>query len=165
MNKIKEEVWKTVPGYDNYMISDRGRLKSLKFNKERIMRASLSNSYLATALCEEGRKKTFKIHKLVAMAFLDHIPCGHELEVNHINGVKTDNNLSNLEILTKKEHVIVTWKSRDKTSAHVGVCWSKQNKKWKVQMRVDGKQICIGHFTNEVEASEAYQMALKNNTV
>ena len=166
MIKEKEEVWKTVPGYDKYMISDRGRVKSLNYNrtgKERVMRATLSNGYFTTALSKEGRSKTFPVHKLVAIAFLDHIPCGHDIEINHINGVKNDNNLSNLEILTKKEHVIVSWKSRDKTSAYTGVSWSKSNKKWKAQVRVDGKQICIGHFEDEILASEAYQKKYKIN--
>mgnify|MGYP003656427802 CR=1 FL=1 len=157
---MEKEIWKEVSNYSNYMISSRGRVKSMKFGKERVLKQAPSGGYLATALSKEGRAKTFYIHKLVAIAFLNHIPCGHRIEVNHIDGVKANNNLSNLELLTQEEHAIETWKSRGKTSAYTGVCWSKTNKKWKAQIRIEGKQKCIGHFEDEVSASEAYLKAL-----
>ena len=155
---MTKEIWKEVPNYEDYMVSDRGRVKSIKFGKETVLKQALSNSYLKVVLCREGNKKTFYIHKLVAMAFLNHTPCGHDVEVNHIDGVKTNNNLSNLELLTQEQHKA---KSVNKTSSYTGVSWSKTNKKWRVQMRVNGKQICIGHFDDEVLASEAYKNYLK----
>ena len=163
---MEKEIWKEVPNYEKYMVSSRGRVKSLNFNKtgvESLLKQNIVKKYLSTTLSKEGRAKTFYIHKLVAMAFLNHIPCGTKVDVHHIDGNRLNNNLSNLELLTRQEHAIETWKSRGKTSAYVGVCWSKTNKKWKVQIRIEGKQKCIGHFEDEVSASEAYQNYLKNN--
>ena len=163
MTKEKEEVWKEVPGYSSYMTSSRGRVKSLKFGKERIMKQTLCNKggYLKVGLSKECNKKQFKVHQLIAMTFLGHVLCGHRIEVNHIDGDKTNNNLSNLELLTRREHAIVTWKSKYKTSSYAGVSWSKQNKKWVAQIYIDDKIKYLGSFEDEVLASEAYQKALK----
>ena len=48
-----------------------------------------------------GGYKCYGVHQLVAMAFLDHVPNGHTLVVDHINDVKSDNRLSNLQLITQ----------------------------------------------------------------
>jgi len=160
-----KEIFKDVPGYEGaYQVSDKGNVKSLNYarsGKERVMRPIPLGKYSGVTLFKEGKSKNITIHKLVAMAFLGHVPDGHKVDVHHIDEVKTNNNLSNLEILTRQEHTIETWKSRGKTSSYTGVSWYKKNKKWRVQMRVNDKQICIGYFDDELEASEAYKNYLK----
>ena len=78
-----QEVWKDVKNYEGlYQVSNLGNVKSLRFNKERILKTSLSGiGYHKVSLCDVGLVKTHKIHKLVAIAFLDHTPCGFELVV------------------------------------------------------------------------------------
>lgn len=49
--------------------------------------------------------KTFRVHQLVAMAFLSHKQSGMKLVINHINKIRNDNRLFNLEILTQKENI------------------------------------------------------------
>ena len=160
MIKEKEEVWKTMPGYDKYMISDRGEVKSLKFNKERLLKQASGNSrYLRVVLWKEGKQKSFRVHVLVVMAFLGHVPCGMRLIVDHIDGNKMNNNLSNLQLITQRENA-----SKDRrggSSKYVGVYWSKHSKKWAAQISINGKSKRIGHFTNELEAHNAYQNKLK----
>lgn len=90
------EIWKDIEGYEGlYQVSSEGRVKSLKFGKEKILKnIKDSKGYLKVQLHKEGRK-TFKVHRLVATAF---IPNSNNLpEVNHKNENPTDNRVDNLE--------------------------------------------------------------------
>lgn len=103
-----EEIWKDVPNYEGrYQISNQGRLKSLgnnKQRKEKIIKAGIVKGYHSCVLCVKNKKKTFYIHQLVAMAFLNFKPSGHKYEVDHINNIKSDNRLDNLQILTHRDN-------------------------------------------------------------
>ena len=162
MTKEKEEVWREVPGYEDYMVSSRGRVKSLNFNrtgKEGVMKQSLDSfGYFYVALCRYGKHKKFKVHQLVAMAFLDHIPCGLKLVVDHYpDKTTTNNNLNNLRLVTQRENL----SRRGGSSKYTGVFWHKGNKKWKAGILIEGKIIRLGYFDDELEAHHAYQRKLK----
>ena len=97
-------------GYEGlYQVSNHGRVKSLARSKqnghyvfpERILCPSMGNRYLHVCLCKDGRRKNGKIHKMVAAAFLGESP----LTVNHRNGIRTDNRLDNLELLTVTDNI------------------------------------------------------------
>ncbi len=70
MEKI--EIWRPVAGYEGlYEVSNTLRVKSLKFGKERILKLSVTwDGYLLVALWKTGKKKTCKVHRLVAEAFI-----------------------------------------------------------------------------------------------
>ena len=82
--------WADIQGFEGqYKISKKGDVYSLKTNK--LLKPILSNGYLKVMF---GRKM-YRIHRLVAMAFIQN-PCGYNC-INHINGIKTDNRVENLE--------------------------------------------------------------------
>jgi len=98
-----EEIWKDVPGYEGlYQVSNLGRVKSLKFGKERILKPGWNNSgYLFVVLCINGKNKISSVHRLVMLSFVRE----SGLHVNHKNGIKTDNRLKNLEYCTQFENM------------------------------------------------------------
>ena len=110
-----EENYKEIPGYPNYKVSDLGNVKSL-LGKGKILRLSRdSRGHLTVGLSKDGKKKMFKAHQLVAIAFLNHVPCGNSIVVNHKNHYKADNRLINLQLLTAEENCRSHAKSKKKT--------------------------------------------------
>ena len=90
------EIWKNIEEYPDYQVSNLGRVKSLRYNKEKILKLqSDKDGYKQVNLFNSRGSKTLKIHRLVATAFLDN-PNNYPA-VNHINEIKTDNRVENLE--------------------------------------------------------------------
>ena len=155
-----KEIFKDIKGYEgSYQVSNLGRVKSLKKVNEIVLKATPSRGYLKVMLYKDGEHKTCSIHQLVAMAFLGHLPNGHEIEVDHKDGDKLNNTLANLHILTQEEHTRKTYPN--KSSKYIGVHWIKRDSRWQARIRINGKQKHIGYFTSELEASEVYQAKLK----
>ena len=88
----------------NYMVSDEGKVVSLRFNKIRFLKETHDNyGYCITRLRIKKTTITLKLHRIVAFAFLEN-PLNKQ-EVNHINGIKTDNSIENLEWVTRSENL------------------------------------------------------------
>lgn len=94
------EIWKDITGYEGlYQVSNLGRVKSTQYfhgTNERILKPiSTHNGYFRVHLRKDGKLKTFKIHRLVAEAFIpnpDNLP-----QINHKDEDKTNNRVDNLE--------------------------------------------------------------------
>ena len=159
------EIFKDVKGYEgSYQVSNLGRVRSLKFNKERILKLSSdSYGYYRCTLSSNGKLKSFQVHQLVAMAFLDHSPNGNKTVVDHVDNDKRNNRLENLQLITHRQNL--SKDKKDCSSKYVGVYWDKSRCKWASQIVVEGKLKYLGRFTNEIEAAEAYQSTLKNLTI
>jgi hypothetical protein len=98
------EVWLDIIGYEGlYMISDQGRVKSVGYGKERILKpVKQTGGYFHVNLYKDGIRKQYLIHRLVCLNFLDN-PF-NKPDVNHLNGIKDDNRLINLEWSTRSEN-------------------------------------------------------------
>lgn len=102
------EIFKDIEGYEGlYQVSNLGRVKSLNYwrtKKERILKPRYNCSgYLHVTLCIDHIQKNHRIHRLVCNAFLTN-PDNKET-INHINGIKSDNRLDNLEWATLSENM------------------------------------------------------------
>jgi len=160
---MTKKIWKIVPNYFNYFVSNYGDIKSFARNKPVLLSSSFRKDYLIVGLSSKGICRTLGVHQIVAMAFLNHVPCGHEIEVDHKNNIKTDNRLDNLQLLTNAKH-------KDKSyvvgsSGYKGVF--KSRGRWASQIKNNGKRIYLGIFNTELEASIYYEnavLAIKNGT-
>ena len=155
------EIFKKIPGFEDYEVSNKGRVKSLKFGKERILKNSIDKKgYCSVYLSNKGEKiKTFQVHQLVAMAFLNHTPCGYKIVVDHIDNNPLNNNVENLQLITNRENC--SKDKKNKTSKYTGVCWNKNLKKWHSRIRINGKKKHLGYFKNEKIASAVYLNAVE----
>ena len=110
-----EEIWKDIPGYEGlYQASNLGRIRSLdrvvrhNYNdtavkKGKVLKQSLNqNGYYKVNLCNNLVYKTHIVSRLIYSTFNGPIPEG--MQVNHINEIKTDNRLSNLNLLSPLEN-------------------------------------------------------------
>lgn len=161
------EIFKDIIGFEgNYQVSNFGRVKSLPkkiymhkggyyHTKERILKQGITKGYHTVGLCKNRKVETIKVHKLVAMAFLNHKPCGMKLVVDHINGKKSDNRVDNLQVISQRENT--SKNKKDHSSQYTGVSWSKNAKKWRSQVSINGKISFLGYFHCELEAKRTYE--------
>lgn len=98
----QNKIWKEVSGFEGlYAVSNNGEIKGLKSGK--ILRPRpTKNDYLMVYLSKNGKQKNYLIHRLVAQEFINN-PDG-KLEVNHLDGDKSNNCTTNLEWSTRGEN-------------------------------------------------------------
>lgn len=167
---MQKEIWKEVPGYKGiYQVSDQGRVRSLDREcwngrsiykrKGIVLSQSVSKKgYYTIRLNLKNKAKTFSVHQLVAMAFLNHKPDGNKIVVDHRDNNPLNNNLSNLQLISNRENVSKDLKN--KTSKYTGVSWCKRDKRWKSAIKIKGKLKHLGSFKCELAAAAAYQKEL-----
>jgi hypothetical protein len=159
------EIWKDVPNYNgDYQVSNLGNVRSLKYNKVKILKQNFNGKgYLQVSLSINGKNLVDRIHKLVAVAFLNHKPNGTmKIVIDHINNIKSDNRVENLQLTSNRHNA--TKDKKNGTSKYIGVCWCKNKKKWIAQIRINDKHKNLGYFICELAAASAYQKELKQYT-
>ena len=107
MDNLEKETWKDIPNYEGiYQVSNLGRVKSLKRpyrRKEKILKSKINSSgYYQVELWKNSIEKKYLVHRLVWLAFNGPIP--ENMQVNHINEIKSDNRLLNLNLMMPKEN-------------------------------------------------------------
>jgi hypothetical protein len=168
---MNKEIFKDVPNYQGlYQVSNLGNVKSFSreidskrgkyTSKERILKPRNTGKYYRVCLFKEGKRKFMSVHVLVAIAFLGHVSNGNKIEVDHKNGVKTDNRAENLQLLTNRQHKTKTSKNKKTSSRYTGVSWHKKANKWMAYITIDGKIKHLGYFKDEYEAHLSYQKKL-----
>lgn len=97
-----KEIWKDIQNYEGmYRISNYGNIKSLK--RKHLLKSSTSpKGYSLVGLCKTGKPKTFRLSRLVGKHFIPNPE--NKPQINHIDGVKANNNVKNLEWATAQEN-------------------------------------------------------------
>ena len=174
---LEGEIWVPVPDSSQYMVSNLGRIKRLPYNyvdkrggiyimPEKLLKQTLAirGYYVVNGkLIWPERRGAVYVHRILAMAFIPNPE--NKPHVNHINGIKSDNSLGNLEWVSHSENMMHSRLKRPKSSKYPGVVYEKANRNWKACMSINGKSKHIGVFQTEEEAYEAYKQFCKEHNI
>ena len=154
---MEDEIFKDIPNYEGlYQVSNFGRVKSLRFNKEKILKTTKNNKgYCCVLITKEKLVKNFKVHKLVAVTFLDFSNTENKV-IDHLNEIKTDNRVENLQIVSQRENVKSFHRNK---KGFVGTDWHEQTKKWRSRIWIVNKIVHLGLFEKKEDALIFYEMA------
>lgn len=151
-----DEIWKDIRGYDwIYQVSNFGRIRSSgfkykqkskkgiffeKYASPKILSQSYTvEGYLVVTLVKNGKANQYKVHRLIAEAFIPNPE--HKPAINHINGIKDDNRIENLEWCTVQENT--------KHAHDMGLCG------------INGKARQIARLDENGEVVEVFESALQ----
>lgn len=152
------EIWRPITDYPNYEVSSLGNVKNV--NKSRLLRPSSGpGGYKLVNLCVGNAVKTYLVHRLVALAFI--LNPQNKPYVDHINCIKTCNNVKNLRFVTNQQNQFNQQISSKNKSSIKGVSWYKRYRKWHAQICFDFKKIHIGYYNTLEEAKIARQKKAK----
>jgi hypothetical protein len=151
---IVNECWRSVSGHINYQISNIGRVRNATTG--RILKPDTSGrGYFTIRLSMGGTSTKFVIHRLVAQEFIENP--AEKPYVDHIDGVRTNNCVSNLRWVSQSENNMNSRKTNSrKSSIYKGVAWDSHHARWRVQIMKDKTSYFAGHYHNEKDAARAY---------
>ena len=156
------ENWIEIKGYNGkYLISDLGNVKTkLKNGTESIKKGYVSktNRYYKIGLYSNGKTKTYEVHKLVAIYFLNHTPNGLKLVVDHKDNDRLNNKVGNLQIVTQR---LNSQKDRVNRNNILGIK-KKPSGKFEAKIKILGNTVYLGLFKTDIEAGNIYQKANNN---
>lgn len=104
LRKLDDEVWKEIPFADKkYEVSNYGRVKSYCYNKTegKVLRPGITKGFHTVTFKTEGKKKTFLVHKLVAMVFIEKESDDQTIAI-HLDWNKKNNYFKNIQWVTRE---------------------------------------------------------------
>lgn len=155
--KTKKENWRKVENIDGeYMISDLGNMVNVKTGK-RVGHIGQDGYWHFTGKVN-GKVKDFKLHQLVYNAFGGGVYDGRKIVIDHINNIRSDNRIENLQLLKFRDNV-----NKDievGRSGVMGVSWNTAKQRWLAQISLGGQRFVLGFRRTIDEAKSLYDEAL-----
>lgn len=168
---MTEEIWKDIPGYEGlYQVSNLGRVKSNGryieypeeyrhgyYKRSKILTGYVTQyGYHMVNLMLNHKRRSISVHRLVAMAFIQNY--SDTLDVDHINGVRKDNFVTNLRMCTRSENLRGSRKRPNTISKYKGVSKTKGRNKYEAfssSINKKEKKIALGTYEIEKDAAIA----------
>lgn len=157
MTKDANEQWRDVRDYEGiYQVSSFGNVRS---SKRLLQTNPRPDGYIKVDLYKKKKRKTHYVHRMVADAFLGKIP--QDRHINHINGVRSDNGIINLEYVLVREnhlHFRISRRPPELLGVHAP---KRKVKKYASSIRIGDKHKHLGCFDTAQAAHNAYVSAAK----
>lgn len=146
---MEQEIWKSIKGYEGlYEVSNLGRIKSLWYGREKILKPYKNkDGYLQVILSKNGKVKNFRVHRLVAEAFIPN-PMGLP-EINHLDENKANNVINNIEWCDRNYNI--NYGSRTERMAAARINYPALSKPVEASKYPDFREICL-RFPSTMEA-------------
>ena len=150
------EQWKDIAGYEeDYQVSSFGEVRSLKWNKQKILKPGLVKGYKNVVFLKDKVRINHRVHVLVAEAFLGQRP--KSLVIDHKDNNQLNNKVENLQYVTIRQNLT---KDKKGTSNYPGVSVTK-NGRFRGYIKLSGKRsIFLIETKDELKAAEYYKIAL-----
>ena len=161
---MAEEIWKEIPGFDGYMLSNMGRLRSSMSGSVREVKTFIKlcndRPYLSAVIRKKGIRKTytFYIHRLLYTLFIGSIP--DNMVIDHKDRNSLNNSLDNLRLCTQKDNTCNSKPKRAYTK-YKGVSSTKQGT-YSAHISNRYRKLSLGIFETAEEAALAYNKAAKD---
>jgi hypothetical protein len=150
-NEEDHKNWIVLKDYPSYSINQEGEILNNKRNK--LLKPWINKGgYEQVTLRLDGKRYAPYIHKLVAETFFD--PVEYKKIIDHINGDKLNNSVSNLRYCTQRENCMNSKKREGTSSKYKGVSYCKKNNKYQSYITIDGVLVHLGFYTDEEAARE-----------
>lgn len=143
---MKKEIWKKVKGFDNYYVSNNGKVLNILSNK--ILKNNINGAgYYFVNLYKDKIRFNNMIHKLVFENFNNKIS-NRIFVIDHIDNNKLNNNINNLQLITNREN-----STKDKKQISGNYCiYITKNNNYMVRLRINGLKKSLGTYKNINEA-------------
>jgi len=138
--------------YPNYLVYEDGRVFSK--NRHKFLIPNVNRGYHRVILCNDGKKKKFRVNRLVAIAYIPNPE--NKPDVDHIDRDKSNNDVSNLRWVTKSENQQNTGVRKDNTSGIKNISWNKKHKLYRYQKLFRGD--CLQKYFKTIEEAIAYKI-------
>ena len=126
-------------------------------NRYKVVGTINGHGYRQIGMTINDRQKILYVHRIAWFVTYGELPN----IIDHIDGNRINNKISNLRPCTHQENQFNRDKSNNNTSGFKGVSWDKRGKKWKSEIRNNGKKMYLGSFNCPKEASEVYEAKAK----
>ena len=156
------EIWKTHKVYNSIQVSNLGNVRNALTFEIKKQHISDTGYYKCNAKGSNGWK-TLRVNRLIADMFCENqnnLPF-----VDHINGIKTDNSILNLEWISNRENSLHKHTNAITLSNYTGVYYEKKYNKYSVSIKINGKSKRLGSFVNENDAAMCYKNFVQSNNI
>lgn len=144
--------WKDISEMDEFSNYVKGRFKTGK-----LVGYLDSSGYMRFGVTVNKIEYTGRVHRIIWE--MSNGPISEKLEIDHINGIRSDNRIENLRLATRSQNEMNKGKQRNNKSGFKGVSFHKKTGKWLARIGLNGKSIYLGYFDTKCLAAVAYAKA------